>query len=164
MSKTLKLDTLKNFKPSGVNVDRSVIDNALKEYGDSQEITSKEEDAHKEDLNANDVDKKNQLQVIRDEYEGKIALLEKKVEIAESQDKPLSKNEEKLLNAIRSEKINQAVLEPIIGRNMLIKKYRMNSKYLDDSIKSLEIRKIIKRKEFPYSSKIMTNSWIILEE
>jgi len=151
MSKTLKLDTLKGFKPSGVNIDKSIIDNALKEFSDTRaEFT---DSASNDDEN---------LQIVKNGYEEEIALLKKRVEIAESQDRPLSKNEEKLINAIKSERINQNLDEPIIGRNMLIKKYKMNSKYLDESIKSLELRKIVERKLVPYSSKIMTHSWKLL--
>ena len=149
MSKTLKLDTLKGFKPSGINVDKSVIDSALKEFNQNDKpIVEKVEN---KDLDA-----------IKSDYEKKIALLEKRVEIAESKDRPLSKNEEKLLTAIKSEKINQGIKEPIISRNMLIKKYKINSKYLDEAIKSLELRGLIERREIPYSSKIMTNSWKLI--
>ncbi len=163
MSKTLKLDTLKGFRPKGVNVDRAIIDSALEEFNINEKAVapsnSKEIESKNTSVNVGDG---NSLLVIKDEYEKKIALLKKKVEIAESQNKSLSKNEEKLLSAIRSERINQSLEEPIIGRSMLIKKYRMNSKYLDDSIKGLEERRIVERKQIPYSAKIMTNSWKLL--
>jgi hypothetical protein len=159
MSKTLKLDTLKGFKPSGVNVDKSIIDSALKEFSEAKSIHAKTESPDAGDSASS---QKSHLQTVKDNYEKRIALLEKKVKIAESQDKSLSRNEEKLLIAIRSEKINQVINEPIISRNMLIKKYCINSKYLDESIKGLEVKKVIERKEIPYSSKIMTNSWKLL--
>lgn len=171
MSKTLKLDTLKDFKPKGVNVDRTVIDSALKEFNSDSNITETVI-SFVENKSSNldpklELDEivslsKNTLEEIKIDYERKISLLEKKVKIAESQDKPLSKNEEKLLSAIRSERINQSVDEPIIGRGMLIRKYKMNSKYLDDSIKSLEERKAIERRKVPYSAKVMTYSWKLL--
>jgi hypothetical protein len=171
MSKTLKLDTLKDFKPKGVNVDRTVIDSALKDFNDDRSIaegiTSPVENKPSNldpKLQVKEVTSASMssLEEIKVDYERKISLLEKKVRIAESQDKPLSKNEEKLLSAIRSERINQSVGEPIIGRGMLIRKYKMNSKYLDDSIKALEERKLIKRTKVPYSAKVMTYAWKLL--
>ena len=128
MPKALKLDTLKGFKPKGVNVDKSIIDNALKEF--SNDDKAKIEEVESRNIKSTS-DTKSNLQVIKDEYEQKIALLEKKVKIAESQDRGLSRNEEKLLNAIRSEAINQFIKEPIVSRSTLIKKYKINSKYLD---------------------------------
>jgi ribosomal protein S25 len=74
----------------------------------------------------------------------------------------LSKNEEKILNAIRSEILNQSKDEPIISRSMLLKKYKMNSKYMDDSIKNLIEKGFIERKKVKYSMNIYTNSWKII--
>jgi hypothetical protein len=76
--------------------------------------------------------------------------------------KTLTKNEEKLLSAIKSERINQDRVNPIIGRSKLIKKYCINSKYIDDAIKGLELKNIIKRSPVKYSDRIMTNSWDLL--
>jgi hypothetical protein len=76
--------------------------------------------------------------------------------------KTLTKNEEKLLSAIKSERINQDRVNPIIGRSKLIKKYCINSKYIDDAIKGLELKNIIKRSPVKYSDRIMTNSWELL--
>lgn len=96
------------------------------------------------------------------DYEEKIKELEKQIFESSLTYKPLNKNEEKLLSAIKSEIINQDTDEPVIGRSMLLKKYKVNSKYLDDSIKGLEARSLIKRTKVPYTSKIMTNSWKLL--
>jgi hypothetical protein len=92
----------------------------------------------------------------------KMELLEAENSRLKSGSNSLTKNEEKLLSAIRSEVINQLKDEPIIGRNMLLRIYKINSKYLDDSIKSLESKGIVKRTQVKYSAKIKTNSWKIL--
>lgn len=118
------------------------------------EVVDVKEEAH---LSQSDV------QAIQFKYENKLKILEEENQRLKNDITPLSKNEEKLLSAIRSERINQSVEEPIIGRSMLIRKYKMNSKYLDDSIKGLEERKILERREVPYSAKIMTNSWKLLK-
>jgi hypothetical protein len=77
--------------------------------------------------------------------------------------KILTKNEEKLLSAIKSERINQDKEKPIISRSMLIKKYAMGNKYLDSSITGLESKGYIERKPVNYSAKIKTNSWMLLK-
>lgn len=75
----------------------------------------------------------------------------------------LTKNEEKLLSAIRSEILNQSCEKPVIGRTKFLRKLGMNSKYLDDSIKGLIDKEIIKRIPVNYTAKIMTYSWKILK-
>lgn len=95
-------------------------------------------------------------------YEEKIKELQKQVLEASIGHKALNKNEEKLLSAIKSEVINQDTSKPIIGRNMLIKKYKINNKYIDDSIKGLKSRKLVKRTKVPYTANITTYSWEIL--
>jgi hypothetical protein len=77
--------------------------------------------------------------------------------------KILTKNEEKLLSAIKSERINQGNEKPVISRSMLIKKYGMGNKYLDSSITGLESKGYIERKPVNYSAKIKTNSWMLLK-
>lgn len=99
---------------------------------------------------------------LQKQYERKIKALELQVAQSLSVSGTLSKNEEKLLNAIRSEKMLQKVEEPIIGRSRLIKEYKINTKYLDTAISGLEIKGIILRTAVKYSAKIMTNSWKIL--
>ena len=97
-------------------------------------------------------------------YEEEIRKLKAKLAKAEGgkEKSPYSKNEEKILSAVKSEKINQRTDEPVISRSMLIKKYGLNSKYIDKSIKGLELKKAIARSEVSYSSKITTFSWRVL--
>ena len=99
---------------------------------------------------------------LKEDYERKIADLELSLSQVVQKSKPLSVNETKLLNAIKSEIINQGKKDPIIGRSMLIKKFKMNSKYLDIAISSLEKRLLIKRTQVPYTENIMTNSWKLI--
>ena len=106
------------------------------------------------------------LQSVQIKYEEKIKKLEKKLESSSvpsyTLPRPLKKNEYKLLNAIRSESVAQNKDEPIIGRSLLIKKYKIGPNYLTSSILSLEEKGLIKRNEIPYSSTQTTNSWKLL--
>lgn len=102
------------------------------------------------------------IQIIQLEFEKKLKALEEENKKLKSETSVLSKNENKLLSAIKSERINQDVDKPVIGRSMLIKKYSINSKYIDDAIKGLELKSLIKRTPIKYSDRIMTNSWVLL--
>ena len=74
----------------------------------------------------------------------------------------LTKNEQKILIAIKSEMINQKVEKPVISRSLFKKSYGLNSKYLDESIRSLEKKKMISREKASYTKKIKTFKWSIL--
>ncbi len=103
------------------------------------------------------------IQTVQIKYENKLKMLEEENQRLKNSNAPLSKNEEKLLSAIRSEILNQSSQAPVIGRTKFLTKLGMNSKYLDDSIKGLVDKKIIERAPVKYSAKIMTNSWKILK-
>jgi hypothetical protein len=102
------------------------------------------------------------IQTIQLEFEKKLKVLEQENQRLKSEVSGLSKNEEKLLVAIKSEMINQSKDEPIIGRSTLLKKYKINSRYFDDAINGLISKSLIKRNPVKYSSKIRTYSWKIL--
>ncbi|GEM_PF-5495458 len=74
----------------------------------------------------------------------------------------LSKNEEKILNAIRVEVMEQKISEPVIGRNCFSTKYGINKKFLDESVKLLEGKGLIFRRQIKYSGNVMTYTWKIL--
>jgi len=74
-----------------------------------------------------------------------------------------SANEKKVISAIKSEIVGQNVDAPVITRSMLIKKYRVSSRYLDSSIKNLISRGDIKREEKQYTSNIKTFSYKLLQ-
>lgn len=75
----------------------------------------------------------------------------------------LTKNEEKILSAIRSEKIEQGTNQPIISTSMLRKKYKVSAKYQGESIRSLISKSMIKRMEASYSGAVKTYRWTIVE-
>lgn len=100
------------------------------------------------------------VQAIQLEYEKKLRDLESKLKKEEGP--RLSKNEQKLLNAIRSEKLIQENEKPTIGRSRLLNVYKIGPKYLDTAIEGLITKNIIKREEVNYSAKIKTYSWEIL--
>lgn len=76
----------------------------------------------------------------------------------------LTKNEEKILNAIRSEKIEQKTEHPIISTSMLRKKYKVSPKYQGKSIKNLIIKRLISRETTSYSGSVKTYKWKIIEQ
>ncbi len=145
-SKQLDISGLKSFKSKGLNVPKEWIDEAVKEV---REYDRKDEVIINSEVS---------------DYEERIKKLEAKLARAEGRKKKslYSKNEEKILSAIKSEVINQKTDEPIMSRSLLIKKYGLNSKYIDKSIKGLELKKAVSRSEVSYSSKIKTFSWKIL--
>jgi len=77
--------------------------------------------------------------------------------------KPLTKNEEKLLNAIRSESIEQKTDLPTISTSVLRKKHKVSAKYQSESIRSLVGKSLIKREETPFSGNVKTYRWQILK-
>ena len=72
-------------------------------------------------------------------------------------------NEKKIVAAIRSESINQNTDEPVISRSMFMKKYKVSSRFIDVSIKSLIGLKIISRAEKDYTKKIKTFCYKLIQ-
>ena len=102
------------------------------------------------------------LEAIKIQYEEKLQALKEENKRLKSGDTTLSKHEEKLLSAIKSEKLNQSTNAPIIGRRMLSEEYKIGRKYLDEAIKGLIEKKLIRIKYVNYTSKIKTSEWEIL--
>lgn len=73
-----------------------------------------------------------------------------------------TKNEEKILNAIKSERLKQNTQTPTIGRNLFMREYNLRPKYLDKSIQSLLQKSVIKRTFIKYSATQNTSKWEIL--
>lgn len=101
-------------------------------------------------------------QLIHLEYEKKIKLLEKKLILAESKNQNLNKNEQKLLNAIRSESILQKNDSPIMTRSYIGQTYGINEKYLGESIKGLLSKGLIERNPAKTSSNQSTFLWKVV--
>lgn len=99
----------------------------------------------------------------KSEYDEKIKELEAMLLKERSKNSRTSVNEEKVLNVIRSEAMAQNCIQPIITRSMFLKKYKINSRYLDDSINKLLEKKSIIRESVKYSAKVKTHSWKIQE-
>lgn len=95
-------------------------------------------------------------------YEERIRELEAMLLKERSINSKTSANEEKVLNAIRCEIMKQKCEQPIITRSMFLKIYKINSRYLDDSISKLIEKKTIAKEEVKYSTKVITHSWRIL--
>lgn len=103
------------------------------------------------------------LEDIKDKYEKRLQALEAECKYLKESKAPLTKNENKILNAIRSEKLIQKKERPIIGRTKFLRSYGLNSKFLDDAIKGLLQKKIVKREFVNYSPNIKTSQWEILD-
>lgn len=142
MSGKLDISGLENFKSKGLNVPKEWIEKAT---------ILKEEKSETEEG----------LEGIKAEYEKKLEALKRENEILASSS-TFTKNEEKLLAAIRSEALIQDKEEPVIGRTKLLKEYRINSRYFDDAINGLVSKGCLERKSVKYSTKITTYSWKLL--
>lgn len=86
----------------------------------------------------------------------------KKIQTLESTNTPLSKNEEKIISAIRSEAIEQNTDEPIISYNKYRKKYKVSSDYYRPSIKGLLNKGLIEQEEATFSGNVKTYRWKIV--
>jgi len=74
----------------------------------------------------------------------------------------LTKNEKKVLTAIRSEELIQGTKSPLISYNCFRKKHKVSSDYYRESIKSLLAKGMITQEESPYSGKVTTFRWTII--
>lgn len=75
---------------------------------------------------------------------------------------PLTKNENKILAAIKSEELKQGTKSPQISYNRFRKEYRVSSSYYRKSINSLLKKGLITKDEIPYSGEIITFRWTII--
>lgn len=90
-----------------------------------------------------------ELQTEVDALKNKIKLLEQGVE-------PLTKNEEKILNAIRVEAFEQDTEWPQITQSMFRKKHKVHPNYFRSSIQNLTKKGLIKKKSVAYIGNIET--------
>ncbi len=79
-----------------------------------------------------------------------------KIKSLEDTKRPLAKNEEKLLNAIRTEAIKQDSDWPVISTNKIRKEYKVHPAYFAKSFEALRSMGVIDRKEASYSGNIKT--------
>jgi len=127
----------------------------------------REEVAYSKENNGKTVDKKatrNEGQSEVEELKKQLAEAQGTIQNLKSSKRSFTKNEEKILNAIRSEKINQDIPKPLISNNMFRKKYKVHAKYQRDSIESLLRDGIIIQEEAIYSGRVKTSAWDILEQ
>ncbi len=73
-----------------------------------------------------------------------------------------TKNQEKILVAIRNEILNQDKKTPVVTRSMFIKTYKVSSRLLDSSIKELLSKEIISRKKVVYAGALATFEYEIV--
>lgn len=73
-----------------------------------------------------------------------------------------TKNQEKILIAIRNEILNQNKKTPVVTRSMFIKTYKVSSRLLDSSIKELLSKEIIIRKKVVYAGALATFEYEII--
>lgn len=96
--------------------------------------------------------------------------LKRELELLRQQNKQLqegnrlTKNEEKVLSAIRSESIKQGTEKPLISSRMFRKDYKVSSDYFRDSIDKLLSKQLIEREEAKFSGKVRTYRWKIIQQ
>jgi hypothetical protein len=97
-----------------------------------------------------------------DKYEAEIQSLKLTISMNEKSFSP-TKNQEKILTAIRNEVINQNKGRPVVTRSMFIKTYRVSSRLLDNSLKDLLTRNIITRSKVIYAGSLATFAYEIID-
>jgi hypothetical protein len=152
-------NSINKNKGKGINMPKHLIDEVVKQHKQDESIKNKQPVSSTVD----------DVELLKLAHEKEIAKLKSKIleesearKRAESGEKRLTKNEEKLLAAIRSEMIIQKTNNPIIGRTKLLKEYQINARYFDDAINGLTSKNLIKRKPVKYSAKITTFSWKLI--
>lgn len=102
---------------------------------------------------------------IQAKYENEILKLKTENKLLKEGSKSISltKNEEKILAAIRSESLIQKTGKPIISYGKFRKTYKVSSDYYRPSINGLEAKGLIKKEEVVFSGMVKTYSWEILE-
>jgi hypothetical protein len=103
------------------------------------------------------------IQAVQLEYRKKLESLEEENEKLRNERSSFSKNEVKLLNAIRIEGISQNTDWPIVSTNKLRKEYKVHPAYFSKSLSSLAALGMIKRKETAFSGKVITYKYKILK-
>lgn len=86
-----------------------------------------------------------------------------KIEALESTQEGFTKNEKKIIAAIKSESLKQNTDMPIISYNTFRKTYKVSSDYYRPSIESLIKRKVITREEAIFSGDVKTKRWKIVQ-
>lgn len=81
-----------------------------------------------------------------------------------SQKSLFTKNEEKILNAIKSESLLQKTNEPQISSRVFRTTYKVSSDYFRKSIDSLIMSKAIERIETKFAGKVPTYRWKITDK
>jgi small-conductance mechanosensitive channel len=84
------------------------------------------------------------------------------IKALESNREGFSKNEEKILAAIRSESLSQGTDTPQISSRIFRSIYKVSSDYFRPSIENLLSRGIIERTQIKFAGKIPTYRWRIL--
>lgn len=140
------------FKPQHLNDEVDIKKNS---------IDSVQNFLNQDNIEQNEVELKNREIEI---YKKKIEELEGKLLLKRSKNGHNTANEIKVLNAIRSEVLIQNRENPVISRNMFIKKYNINVKYFDNAVEQLILKNQIEKIEVKYSIKVITFAWRILDQ
>lgn len=81
-----------------------------------------------------------------------------------SQKSSFTKNEEKILNAIKSEALLQKTNEPQISSRVFRTTYKVSSDYFRKSIDSLIVSEAIERIETKFAGKVPTYRWKVTDK
>ena len=97
-----------------------------------------------------------------EELKKKLSSAQLELERLKNEKGSFTKNEEKILAAIRSESLNQNTNEPQISSRIFRTTYKVSSDYFRKSIDSLIDCGVIQRSETKYAGKIPTYRWKIV--
>lgn len=178
MSGSLDVSALLGFRPKGVNIPSSIVESAKKEVGRKKSGDQNKNDKHNpskskkgegRDLSVSDSalivsGDHNRINESRDELLRMIEDQKKVIERLKTKTSSFSVNENKVLSAIRSERLLQNSLMPVISRNRFIKEYGINERYLGPSIESLSKMRIISRERTRTENNQLSWSWKILND
>ena len=89
---------------------------------------------------------------------------QKEIKKLKTTSSPFTKNEDKIMSAIKSESINQKTDWPIISYNKFRKVYKVSSSYYRPSINSLLDKGSIDKQEAVFSGDVKTYRWKVLEK
>jgi predicted RNase H-like nuclease (RuvC/YqgF family) len=178
MSKTLNIAALKSFKPTGINVDQSLITSALQEIALEEDSLNQEDDPSSgkdivptEELANHSTAEFNSL---KSQYEEEIKRLQrenkqlkkgaqKTDDFVQIKSRRLKENLRKFVKAIETEARIQKTDWPILSTNKLRRVYKVTADSFKECLAYGISEKIFKRKEKAYSGSVVTWAYKLLK-
>lgn len=165
MSKTLKLDTLKGFKPKGVNVDKAIIESALKEFSEVEETITKKEEPSSPSISILMEDRyREEIEKLKTENERLKLQVTDVDNFPQIKSRKLRNNLSRFIEAIKIESSLQGTKWPILSTNKLRKIYKVTADSFKECLSYALTEGLIDRKEKSYSGNVTTWSYTIIDK